>query len=309
MDTRKIGSLDVSVVGLGCNNFGMRIDADATTAVVNAALDAGITFFDTADVYGGTKSEELLGKALGKHRDEVVIATKFGAPLDEERKGAKPEYVRKALDDSLRRMGTDHIDLYQLHFPDQETPIEDTIGALNDEVKKGKIREIGCSNFSSELLESANEIAVKQGWTPYASVQNEYNLLNRRPERRVLPACDRLGTAFLPYFPLASGLLSGKYKRGEAAPEGTRLANMPEERSGQIFSDRNFDIVERLENFASKRDQTLLDLAFAWLLSRPAVASVIAGATKPEQAKANAAAGAWQLTPDEVAEIDDIAAP
>jgi aryl-alcohol dehydrogenase-like predicted oxidoreductase len=310
METRKIGSLDVSVVGLGCNNFGMRIDADATTAVVSAALDAGITLFDTADTYGGTRSEELLGKALGKHRGEVVIATKFGAPIDEERKGgARPEYVVSALEDSLRRLGTDYVDLYQLHFPDQETPIEDTLGALNDQVDKGKVREIGCSNFSSEMLEGAAELATKQGWKPFASVQNEYNLLNRRPERRVLGACERHHVGFLPYFPLASGLLSGKYKRGEGAPPGTRLASVPAERADQAFSDRNFDIVERLEAFASTRDHTILDLAFAWLLSRPVVASVIAGATKPEQVKANAAAGQWGLTPEEVEEIDDVASP
>ncbi|HEX7008393.1 MAG TPA: aldo/keto reductase, partial [Phycisphaeraceae bacterium] len=208
MQTRRIGSLEVSVVGLGCNNFGRRLDADATAQVVHAALDAGITFFDTADIYGGTLSETYLGKALDKRRDEVVIATKFGMEVDPQRKGAHPRYVRQAVEDSLRRLGTDYIDLYQLHTPDPEVPIADTLGVLDELVKSGKVREIGCSNFSAQQLEEA-QAAVRPGAARFVSVQNEYSLLHREPEQAVLPACERLGLAFIPYFPLANGLLTG----------------------------------------------------------------------------------------------------
>src|SRR5215210_8080880 len=208
MDTRRIGSLEVSVVGLGCNNFGRRLDSGATSAVVDAALDAGINFFDTADVYGGTRSEEYLGRALGRRRDEVVIATKFGSAVDERRKGARPEYVRQAAEDSLRRLGTDRIDLYQLHWPDPQVPIEDTLGALDELVQAGKVREIGCSNFSVEQLREA-EASVLPGGARFVSVQNEYSLLQRAPEQDgVLAECERADLAFLPYFPLASGLLT-----------------------------------------------------------------------------------------------------
>jgi aryl-alcohol dehydrogenase-like predicted oxidoreductase len=225
MDTRRIGSLDVSVVGLGCNNFGWKLDEAATAAVVHAALDAGIAFFDTADIYGDTRSEVFLGRALGKRREHVVIATKFGMAVDDQRRGARPEYVKQACEDSLRRLGTDRIDLYQLHQPDPSVPIQDTLGALNDLVRAGKVREIGCSNFSVEQLREA-EAAVRPGAAPFVSVQNEYNLLHRDPERDVLPECRRLGMAFLPFFPLASGLLTGKYRQGQAPPEGSRLATV-----------------------------------------------------------------------------------
>ena len=223
MEHRSIGSLRVSLVGLGCNNFGMRIDAAATERVVHAALDAGINFFDTADIYGTTKSEEFLGRALAGRRDRAIIATKFGMAVDDQRKGARPEYVRQACDDSLRRLGTDHIDLYQLHQPDPNVPIADTLGAMDDLVKAGKVREIGCSNFSAEQLDEAAR-ATKPGAARFVSVQNEYSLLHREPERSVLPACERLGLAFLPFFPLASGLLTGKFEPGKPAPADSRLS-------------------------------------------------------------------------------------
>ena len=303
LETRRIGSLEVSVVGLGCNNFGWRIDYDATAAVVDAALDAGITFFDTADIYGGTRSEEFIGRALGTRRDEVVIATKFGMAVDDQRRGARPEYVKQAAEDSLRRLRTDRIDLYQLHQPDPSVPIGDTLGALNDLVRAGKVREIGCSNFSVEQLREA-EAAVRPGAARFVSVQNEYNLLHRDPERDVIPECQRLGIAFLPFFPLASGLLTGKYRRGEALPEGSRLATV--ERFTKTVTDRNLAIVEALLQFATLRGHTLVELAMSWLASRPTVASVIAGATSPKQVKLNAAAVNWRLTAEELAEIDAI---
>ena len=218
MELRSIGSLRVSVVGLGCNNFGMRIDAEATDRVVAAALDAGINFFDTADIYGSTKSEEFLGRALGRRRREAIVATKFGMAVDDKRRGARPDYVRRAADDSLKRLGTDYIDLYQLHQPDPEVPIVETLGAMNDLVKAGKVKEIGCSNFSAEQLNEASR-ATKPDAARFVSLQNEYSLLHREPETSVLPACERLGLAFLPYFPLASGLLTGKYEPGKRRPK------------------------------------------------------------------------------------------
>jgi aryl-alcohol dehydrogenase-like predicted oxidoreductase len=302
MDTRRIGSLEVSVVGLGCNNFGRRLDSGATSAVVDAALDSGITFFDTADIYGGTNSEEYLGRALGRRREDVVVATKFGAAVDEQRKGAGPEYVRGAVEDSLRRLGTDRIDLYQLHTPDPNVPIEDTLGALEELVQAGKVREIGCSNFSADQLREAEE-ATCDGAARFVSVQNEYSLLHREPERDVLPECERLGIAFVPYFPLANGLLTGKYRRGEDAPVGSRLDSG---RGDRLLTDRNLATVERLIEFSQRRGHTILELAFSWLLNRPAVVSVIAGATSPEQARSNAAAAGWELTDTELAEVDSI---
>jgi aryl-alcohol dehydrogenase-like predicted oxidoreductase len=302
MDTRRIGSLEVSVVGLGCNNFGRRLDSGATSAVVDAALDAGINFFDTADVYGGTKSEEFLGRTLSRRRDEVVLATKFGAQLDEQRKGASPEYVGQAVEDSLRRLRTDRIDLYQLHRPDPEVPIEDTLGALDELVRAGKVREIGCSNFSAEQLRAA-EGAARDGAARFVSVQNEYSVLHREPERDVLSECERLGIAFIPYFPLVSGLLTGKYRQGQPAPEGSRLQSG---RGDSLLTDRNLAVVEELIEFSESRGHTILELAFSWLLTRPAVVSVIAGATSSEQARSNAAAAGWQLTDEELTEIDSI---
>jgi aryl-alcohol dehydrogenase-like predicted oxidoreductase len=302
MDTRQIGSLEVSVVGLGCNNFGRRLDFDATSAVVDAALDSGITFFDTADVYGGTKSEEYLGRALGRRRDEVVVATKFGSAVDDRRKGAGPEYVKQAVEDSLRRLGTDRIDLYQLHRPDPEVPIEDTISALDELVRAGKVREIGCSNFSADQLREA-EKATREGAARFESVQNEYSLLHREPEQDVLPESERTGLAFIPYFPLANGLLTGKYRQGQNAPAGSRLDSG---RGESLLTERNLTIVEDLIGFSERRAHTILELAFSWLLARPAVASVIAGATSPEQIRSNAGAAGWKLTDAELTEVDSI---
>ena len=226
MEFRRIGMLPVTVVGLGCNNFGGRLDAAETDAVVGAALDAGITFFDTADIYGGTQSEEFLGHALGARRGEVVLATKFGMKVDERRNGAHPEYVRQALEDSLRRLGTDYIDLYQLHQPDPRVEIGDTLDALAGLVRAGKVREIGCSNFTAEQLRTADATSRSRGIARFVSVQNEYSMLHREPEQEVLDECRRLGIAFLPYFPLANGLLTGKYRLGKPVPEGSRLSSV-----------------------------------------------------------------------------------
>ena len=237
METRTIGSLAVSVVGLGCNNFGMRVGRKETAAVVGAALDAGITFFDTADIYGGTKSETYLGAALGSRRDDIVLATKFGVPYEGHEGGASAAYVRAAVEDSLARLGTDRIDLYQLHAPDPKTPIAETLGALADLVAEGKIREFGCSNFSAAMLAEAGA-ATPLGGPGFVSVQNQYNVLYREPEDGVLEECERSGLAFLPYFPLASGLLSGKYRAGEPPPEGTRLAAMGERAASQLTDER-----------------------------------------------------------------------
>jgi aryl-alcohol dehydrogenase-like predicted oxidoreductase len=300
METRRIGSLTVSVVGLGCNNFGKRLDAGRTASVVHAALDAGVTFFDTADIYGSTRSEEFLGRALGRRRDEVVIATKFGMEVDAVRHGAKPDYVHRAAEDSLRRLGTDCIDLYQIHQPDPTTPIADTLAALDNLVKAGKVREIGCSNFSAAQVREA-EAAVRDGAARFVSVQNEYSLLHREPEEDVIPECRRSGLAFIPYFPLASGLLTGKYRLGRPAPQGSRL----ESRFGEEpLTNENLELVEALLVFVASRGHRLGDLAISWLAARPAVASVIAGAMSPEQVTANAAAARWRLTDVELQEVD-----
>ncbi|HEY0779233.1 MAG TPA: aldo/keto reductase [Gemmatirosa sp.] len=301
MDTRRIGSLTVSTVGLGCNNFGGRLDAAATATVVDAALDAGVTFFDTADVYGGTHSEEFLGRALGHRRRDVVVATKFGIKIDDARPGGgDPAYVRRAAEDSLRRLGTDVIDLYQLHRPDPSVPVADTMGALDDLVREGKVREIGCSNFSVDQI---GESRTVQTDAQFASVQNEYSLFHRDPEHDgVLDECERERLGFLPYFPLASGLLSGKYRRGAPPPPDTRLGSGGW--GSDRLSDENLARVERLTAVAEARGHTVLELAIAWLLARPAVASVIAGATRAEQVRANAAAAAWQLTRDDVAAVE-----
>jgi aryl-alcohol dehydrogenase-like predicted oxidoreductase len=306
MQTRNIGTLPASVVGLGCNNFGGRIDEAASRAVVDAALDAGITLFDTADIYGATRSEEFLGRALHGRRDRALIATKFGGPIDDDRRGgASAAYIRRACDDSLTRLDTDRIDLYQLHFPDQATPLEETLVALDSLVRAGKVREIGCSNFSADMIEEAELISEDRDIARFVSVQNEYSLLRRAPEKNgVLDMCQKYELAFIPYFPLASGMLTGKYRRNEAPPAGTRLAGAPEERRQEVFADKNFDRIEALDAWARDRGHTLLELAFAWLLARPTVASVIAGATKPEQVRANAAAASWQLTGRELEEID-----
>lgn len=301
MEKRRIGSLEVSLVGLGCNNFGARLDAEATARVAHAALDAGINFFDTADIYGKTLSEEYLGRALTTRRDEVVLATKFGMEVDEQRKGARPEYIRQAVEDSLRRLATDRIELYQLHRPDPDVPIADTLGALNELVQAGKVREIGCSNFSVAQLQEAEAAAVG---ARFVSVQNEYSMVKREPERDgVLAECERLGLGFLPFFPLASGLLSGKYRLGQPVPERGRLT---EERYAGNRSEEKLALVEELIRFAEARGHTVLELAFSWLAAKPVVASVIAGATSVEQIHANAGAANWKLSAADLAEVEQI---
>ncbi len=289
MEKRAIGSLEVSVVGVGCNNFGARLDQGATSAVVLGALEVGVNFFDTADIYGGTKSEEFLGRALGARRDEAVIATKFGMPIDDTHFGAHPTYVKQACEASLRRLGTDRVDLYQLHFPDSTVPIADTLGALHELVAEGKVREIGCSNLTVAQLEEARAAA---GEGPcFVSVQNQYSLLAREPEHDgVLEACSRLGMAFLPFYPLANGLLTGKFLPGQPIPEGTRLALMPPERSVHWLSNEFQGRVGALLQYADEIEVPILTLAFSWLLSHEAVSSVIAGASSVEQVQSNAAA-------------------
>ena len=303
MEMRRVGTLHVSLVGLGCNNFGWRLDAAQTSEVVHAALDAGINFFDTADIYGRTHSEEFLGRALGRRRSEVVLATKFGMAVDETRRGARPDYVLQAAEDSLRRLGTDRVDLYQIHQPDATVPIADTLEALEKLVTAGKVREIGCSNFSADQLREA-ESAVRSGAARFVSVQNEYSLLDREAEREVIPECEKLGLAFIPYFPLASGLLTGKYRRGQPPPPGARLT--PGGRFENTLTEKNLELVEALIQFAESKGHTLLELAISWLAARPTVASVIAGATTSQQVKMNAAAAGWRLSKADLAEVDKI---
>jgi aryl-alcohol dehydrogenase-like predicted oxidoreductase len=304
MKTRRLGTsgLKVSEIGLGCNNFGMRIDQKATQEVVDAALEAGVTLFDTADIYGGTQSEVFLGKALGKRRQDIVLATKFGMAVggDERKKGGSRRWIMRAVEDSLARLGTDYIDLYQFHSPDPDTPIDETLRALDDLVSQGKVRYIGNSNFTGWQIADADWTAA--GSTRFVSAQNLFSLLERKAEFEVLPACEHFGLGFLPFFPLASGLLSGKYKRGEKPPEGTRLAAWGA-RGAAAMSDKNFDKVEKLEAWAQERGHTILELAFAWLLGHAVVSSVIAGATTAEQVKTNAATASWALTPEEVVEV------
>ncbi|GAA1569963.1 aldo/keto reductase [Kribbella sancticallisti] len=310
MEYRQLGDsgLTVSVVGLGCNNFGGRIDADQAGAVVTAALDAGITLFDTADVYRGDQgsSEEILGKALAGRRDEAVIATKFGGDMKGDNgpdwgvRGSR-RYIRKAVESSLRRLGTDWIDLYQLHVPDLVTPIEETLAALSELVAEGKVRYLGSSQFAGWQVVDADWAARTAGSEHFISAQNRYNLLEREAEDELIPACEHLGIGVLPFFPLASGLLTGKYKRGEDAPEGTRLAKMPDR-----LARADFDKIEALDTFAAERDLTLLDVAIGGLAAQPAVASVIAGATRPEQIEQNVAAGLWEPTVEDLAVLDEL---
>ena len=305
MEKRKIGSLEVSVVGVGCNNFGMRSDEAHSEEVMKAALDQGINFFDTADMYANGRSEELLGRFLvgGGHRSDVIIATKFGNDMPGQGRGARPEYVNQAFDASLKRLRTDYIDLYQLHLPDPDVPIEETLGALDALVKAGKVREIGCSNFSAEQMRESQVAAGRRsGSARFVSVQNEYSLLHREPEEGVLAECERQGMAFLPFFPLTSGLLSGKYRKGQPIPEDTRVAKF--ERYRKLLTDENLDKVEVLIEYAEARGHTILELAFSWLLAHRVVASVIAGASSRQQVSANAAAAGWKLTPADLQEID-----
>ena len=300
MDSRRIGSLDVSVVGLGCNNFGWRIDEPAARAVIDAAIDAGITLFDTADMYGGGRSEEFLGRALADRRGEVLIATKFGHRSGHPDRGAHPDHVKRAAEASLRRLRTDWIDLYQLHTPDPAVPIADTLGALDELVTAGLVREIGCSNFSLGQLADADAVRTPHG-VRFASVQNEFSML-ARGEAPVVDASAATGRAFLPYYPLANGMLTGKYRVGREAPAGTRITDGG--RYAPILNDANLRIVEGLAVYAEAHGAGLLDLAFGWLLSHPAVASVIAGATRAHQVRANAGASMWTLTAAQRAEVD-----
>jgi aryl-alcohol dehydrogenase-like predicted oxidoreductase len=306
MEHRPIGSLSVSVVGLGCNNFGGRIDAEASARVVHAALDAGIDFFDTADVYGGGLSEEFLGKALRGRRDRAIVATKFGAPgsAPANTKRGSADWIQSAVERSLQRLGTDRIDLYQMHFPDADVPLEETLGALDELVRAGKVRELGCSNFGSALIGQSASIAAAKGSAPFLTVQNRYSVLTRDPEAKVLPACRAHGLGFIPYFPLESGLLTGKYRDGEALPEGARLALFPEEQRARFLADGVLGRVERLRAYAETRGHSLLELAVSWLATNPQVTSVISGATRPEQVGANAAAVSWSMSVDERAAID-----
>ncbi|TDB70578.1 aldo/keto reductase [Micromonospora sp. KC723] len=313
MTYRRLGDsgLVVSVVGIGCNNFGRKLDLDGTRAVVDAALDAGINFFDTADIYGephGT-SEELLGQALKGRRDDVVVATKFGMSMggrngrDFGVRGSR-RYVMRAVEASLRRLETDHIDLYQLHEPDPGTPIDETLAALDDLVRAGKVRYLGNSNFTGWQIADADWIARTRGLTRFVSAQNHYSLLQRDVEVEVVPACERFGLGLLPFFPLANGLLTGKYGRGEAPPPGSRLAGGG--RYAQRLAAANWDTIEAIEAYAGERGLAMLDVAIGGLAARPAVASVIAGATTPEQVQANAAAGGWQPSDEDLEALDAI---
>lgn len=306
MDLRNLGrsGLKVSAIGLGCNNFGMRIDQAQTQAVVDAALEAGINFFDTADIYGAAQSEVFLGQALAGKRDRAIVATKFANPMGDGayRRGGSRRYIVSAVEASLKRLNTDRIDLYQMHIPDADTPIEETLRALDDLVRAGKVLYLGNSNFSGWEIADADWISKTQGLERFVSAQNNYSLLERNVEREVLPACERFGLGFLPFFPLASGLLTGKYERGAAPPEGTRLAAWGA-RGQAALSERNFDKVEKLQAWALDHGHSLLELAFAWILGHPVVSSVIAGATSPAQIAANAKGADWKLTPDQVAEV------
>ena len=307
MRFKKLGKsgLSVSVVGIGCNNFGQRCDAGTTQNVVDAAVDAGINFFDTADIYGPRGlSEEYLGKALKQHRrEDLVIASKFAGLMGkgEGMRGASRSYIMRAVEASLRRLDTDYIDLYQQHMPDADTPIDETLAALDDLVRAGKVRYLGNSNYQGWQIAHADWTARSAHLNRFVSAQNLYSLLDRNVEREVIPACAEFGLGMLPYFPLASGLLTGKYRRGEAPPQGTRLEAWGE-RGAASLSDSNFDAVERLGAFAATHGRSLLELAMSWLACQPNVTSVIAGATSAEQVAANAAAGLWELSADELAD-------
>ena len=307
MELRNLGNsgLQLPVVGLGTNNFGGRIDKQQSAAVVAKALELGVNFFDTADVYGNRGgSEEALGEALKGHRHEAIIGTKFASPMGEGPylNGASRRYIMQAVDASLRRLGTDYIDLYQVHFPDQRTPIEETLRTLDDVVRAGKVRYIGCSNFTGWQIADASWTARTDRLTPFVSAQNQYSLLERRPEREVLPACKRFGLGLLPFFPLASGFLTGKYRQGEPLPEGTRLANAGP-MANRVLTEENFGALGKLESFAQQRGKTILDLAMGWLASNEQVTSIIAGATRPEQVEQNVRSSEWRLTKEEMAEV------
>lgn len=310
MEYRYLGNsgLQVSVVGLGCNNFGQRLDAAQTADVINACIDNGITFFDTADVYGGRgKSEEFMAPALKPHRRNIVLATKSFSPMGEGPywMGASRKYIMDAVEDCLRRLDTDYIDLYQMHRPDPKTPIDETLRALEDLVRSGKVRYIGSSNYAAWQVVEAHFAARENNTSPYISAQNEYSLLERSPEKELIPAIQKYGVGLLPFFPLASGFLTGKYRPGEPAPEGSRLAGASPMAQRFLREDR-YDTLMRLEGFAQERGHTMIELAMSWLATKPYVGSVIAGATRPEQVAENARSADWRLTADEMAEVDAI---
>ncbi len=313
METQKLGTsdLDVSVVGLGCNNFGGRLELSETKAVVHAAFDAGVNFFDTADIYGGRGgSETQLGEILGKERQRIVLASKFGMKMGDDGTQAKPQqgasrdYILKAVEGSLKRLRTDYLDLYQIHQPDPETPMEQTLEALSELIQRGMVRYVGLSNYSADGIDEAQREAARLGVPGFVSSQDEYSLLVRELETTLLPTLEKHNLGLLPYFPLANGLLTGKYHAGEAAPRDARLSGRGE--GDKYFNKANLETVENLRTFAAARDRTLLELAFSWLLSKGVVSSVIAGATKPEQIEANAQAAGWELSEDELAEVDEL---
>jgi aryl-alcohol dehydrogenase-like predicted oxidoreductase len=312
MEIRNLGQsgLRVSAIGLGCNNFGGRIDLGATRAVIHRAVDLGITLFDTADTYGERGgAETAMGEVLGDLRKDIVLATKFGNPMDTAgvKQGGARRYIMTAVEDSLRRLRTDWIDLYQIHSFDPRTPIEETLRALDDLVRQGKVRYLGCSNFPAWRVTEAHWTARTLGLNPFVSCQDEYSLVFRAPEAELMPAAGASGMGMLPYFPLASGLLTGKYRRNAPMPPGTRLAST-QRLADRYLTERNWFIAEQLGDFVEARGRTMLDLAFSWLLSREPVTSVIAGATRPEQLEQNVKAGAWKLTAEDLAEVDRITA-
>jgi aryl-alcohol dehydrogenase-like predicted oxidoreductase len=298
---RELGTsgLRVSIVGLGCNNFGRRLDLEGTRAVVDAALEEGINFFDTADIYGRGQSEEYLGEVLQGRRDQVVLATKFGMDMGDGKgpRGSR-DYVHGACDASLERLRTDVIDFYWYHQPDGVTPIAETLEALHELIQAGKVRSIGASNFTAAQLEAADEEAAVHGFTPFKGLQNEYSLLVRDPEEDILPLCERLHIGFVPFFPLASGLLTGKYRPGQAGPEGARLSARDE-----IATDEQFELIGALQAYADERGVSLTDVAIGALLANRTVSSVIAGATKPEQVRSNAAAARWTPSGEDLAAL------
>ena len=306
MEYRQLGhsGLKVSAVGLGCNNFGRRCSEEETRGVVHKALDLGVTMFDTADFYGAGLSEQFLGHALGERRKDIVIATKFGLAMGSGpyQSGGSRRYVMQAVEASLKRLGTDYIDLYQHHFPDPATPMDETLSALDDLVRSGKVRYVGSSNLAGWQVANAAWISKSKGLEAFVSAQNHYNLLDRRIEREVIPAAEAFGVGILPYFPLASGMLTGKYRRGAPVPNDSRAAANPDA-ARQLLTEANFAVVENLEAFARDRGKSVLDVAISWLLGQGQVASVIAGATKPEQVEANVAAGAWVMPR---ADLDDV---
>jgi aryl-alcohol dehydrogenase-like predicted oxidoreductase len=310
MEYRRLGNsgLQVSLAGLGCNNFGMRIDAEQSRDVVHRALDEGITLFDTADIYGNRgQSEEMLGNALGNRRHEIVLASKFGMAMGDGpyKTGGARRYIMAACEASLKRLGTDYLDLYQIHQPDPATPEEETLATLDNLVRAGKVRYLGNSNYAGWQVADAAWIAKEHGWAPYVSAQNHYNLLNREIEKELIPACRHFGVGILPFFPLASGFLTGKYRRGEEPKQGTRFAAM-RRLADPMMTDANFKTIEQLDEFARKRDHSLTELAVGWLATQPEISSVISGATSPEQVKENAKAINWRLTAEEMAKVGKI---